>query len=167
MAAQFEPLISLLEIQLAQYAKVLELGRRKQGYIVAGQIDELEQAVRAETSELLKAGGTEKKRLAATELLAQELGLKPDISLTEIIAAAPAAAQERLLYLQGKFATLVKELTALNKLNHELLETNIAYTDMMLGVILGTEDPLNNFYSDDGSMDADTISNPGFFDQEI
>lgn len=164
----FAPLLRFLGDLFAQYEKVCALSEQKKDLIIAGDVAALEASVREETTELLKAGAIEKKRAAAAEKIAAELFPgRAEITLADFIEIAPEPEKTELSRLWSSFSELVKRLSQVNNLNRQLLETNVAYTEMMLGVFAGTNDPLNNLYRGDGAAADDSFANPGFFDQQI
>ena len=58
--------------------------------------------------------------------------------------------KERLTMLQKELDGLLKAQEDINRINRTLLETHLEFTNAMLSVIVGSEDPLNNYYNEDG-----------------
>lgn len=165
--ADFSPLRDLLEQQLSQYQNLLSIITEMQNCLIQVNTEGLDKQVRAQAAQLRQLATLEKKRQVAEQTLCAALNLKGPATLRELIALAPAAQQAPLQKLYADFAELVPSLQKVQKENKELLHTNIELNEMMLSLLTGPEDPLNNFYSADGSEPEERIVSPGIFDQQI
>jgi len=160
-----EDLYALLLEQKEALENMLELSREERRVIVGGETGQLEKIVRRELRELSKLGAVEKKRLALHKAIAAEFGLdERDLSVSAIARQAAPDERDTIVKLQTELADLIKQHTALNMENRELIKAHIEYSETMLELMVGSEDPLNNFYSDKGTAAPEKKKTTGFFD---
>jgi flagellar biosynthesis/type III secretory pathway chaperone len=93
------------------------------------------------------------------------LGL-PENEMTVSAIAERAEPDERkaIRQLQVELTDLISRHTDLNNENRELIKTHLEYSEAMLDVMVGSEDPLNNFYGGDGKHTPERKKTTGFFD---
>ena len=158
-------LCGLLEEQKSVLHEMLDLARKERSIIVSGEASLLEDIVRREFRELSKLGAIEKKRLKLHAGLSAEFGLpEKDITVTAIAAIAESDEREALGKLQTELRTLVDEHSGINKENRELIDAHMEYSEMVMNLMVGSEDPLNNFYGGDGKAVEDSKRATAFFD---
>jgi len=158
-------LCALLLEQKNVLAIMLRLSQEERQIIMNGESEKLEDIVRQELRELSKLGAIEKKRIALHKTIAAELDL-PEQELTVSAIAGRAGPDEReaIVKLQKELTALISQHTALNTENRELIKAHIEYSETMLDMMVGSEDPLNNFYSGDGKAVPEKKKTTGFFD---
>jgi len=59
---------------------------------------------------------------------------------------------------------LINRHKAINAENRQLIEMHLEYSETFLNLMVDSEDPLNNFYGEDGKTDQDRRRATGFFD---
>jgi len=158
-------LCDLLREQKEVLENMLELAKEERHIIVGGESDKLENVIRLELKELNKLGAIEKKRLALHGVIAQELNL-PNVDITVSKIAENAAPDERdtIRKLQHELMAIIEEHSAINKENRELIKSHLEYSETMLELMVGSEDPLNNMYGGDGKAAPDRKKATGFYD---
>ena len=158
-------LCALLREQKEVLGNMLELAKEERQIIIGGESDKLEDIIRLELKELNKLGGIEKKRLALHKVIAAELGLKDDdITVSKIAETAQPEERDAIRKLQTELIPLIEEHSAVNAENRELIKSHIEYSETMLELVIGSEDPLNNMYSGDGRAAPDKKKSTGFYD---
>ena len=155
----------LLSEQKVVLEDMLRLSQEERRVIIAGEAEQLEGVVRQELRELSKLGAIEKKRIALQKTIAAEFGLpEQDINVSAIARKAEADEQVEIKKLQAELTEMINRHTALNLENRELINAHIEYSDMMLDLMVDSEDPLNNFYGGDGKAAPEKKKATGFFD---
>jgi len=158
-------LCGLLNEQKQVLKNMLELSTEERQIIVKGDSDNLENVIRLELRELSKLGAIEKRRMALHKIIATEMGI-PEAELTVSLIAERAQPDEQntIRQIQKELTGLIEEHTAINKENRELIKAHVEYSETMLELMVGSEDPLNNFYSGDGRSSPERKKTTGFFD---
>jgi len=154
---------------LSEQKNVLEsllgLAREERQIIIDGESKKLEDVVRRELRELSKLGAIEKKRAALHKIISEELTLPvQELTVTAIAERAEPDEREAIVKLQKELTALISQHTALNTENRELIKAHIEYSETMLDLMVGVEDPLNNFYGGDGKAAPDRKKTTGLFD---
>jgi len=158
-------LCDLLQEQKEVLGNMLELAKEERQIIINGESDKLENVIRLELKELNKLGAVEKKRLALHQVIATELGLKDDeITVSKIAEKSQPEEREAIRKLQTELMPIIEEHAAVNMENRELIKAHIEYSETMLELMVGSEDPLNNMYGGDGRAAPDRKKTTGFYD---
>ena len=158
-------LCALLHEQKEVLGNMLELSKEERHILINGESDKLENVIRLEFKELNKLGAVEKKRFALHKVIAAELGLQDDeLTVSSIAERAQPEEREAIRKLQTELMPLIEEHTAINKENRELIKSHVEYSETMLELMVGSEDPLNNMYGGDGKAAADRKKSTGFYD---
>ena len=158
-------LCALLNDQKSVLEGMLELSRKERQILIEGKSEKLEEVVRQELHELSKLGAIEKKRAALHKEIAAEIGA-PEQGLTVSVIAGKAEPDERkeIERLQKELTSIISQHSALNIENRELIKAHLEYSETMLDMMVGTEDPLNNFYGVDGRAAPEKKRITGLFD---
>ena len=165
MRQVLDDLCALLLEQKLILERMLELSTEEREIIIHGESSKLEEIVRQELRELSKLGGIEKRRLALHKTLAQEFRLPEQyITVSAIAERAQQDERETITGLQMELTDLINRHTAINNENKELIKAHMEYSETMLELMVGSEDPLNNFYGMDGKSALDKKKTTGFFD---
>ena len=165
MRQVLKDLYDILSEQKHTLENLLELGLEERRIIIGGESSILEDIVRQELRELSKLGAAEKKRAALLPAISAELDLKgKDITVTAIVASAQPDEREELKKLQKELTELIDRHTALNMENRELIQAHKEYSEAIMELMVDSEDPLNNFYGDDGRETPGRKKSTGFFD---
>ena len=158
-------LCDLLREQRVVLRNMLELAKEERHIIIEGESDKLENVIRLELKELNKLGSIEKKRLALHEDIALELNLQgEEITVSKIAENATPEEREIIRELQKELTAIIAEHSSINKENRELIKSHLEYSDTMLELMVGSEDPLNNMYGGDGKAAPDRKKATGFYD---
>jgi len=158
-------LCELLREQKQVLERMLELSREEREIIINSEPDKLEPIIRLELKELSKLGAIEKKRVALHKNIAVEMNIQGEsITVSKIAKNAKPNESEIIRALQVELMKLIDEHTAVNNENRELIKAHIEYSETMLDLMVGSEDPLNNMYGEDGSAMPDKKKTTGFFD---
>jgi len=165
MRQRLADLCSLLAEQKEVLGNMLALAKEEQQIIISGESDKLESIIRLELKELNKLGAVEKDRLALHKVIAAELGLKDDdITVSKITEKVEPDEREAIRKLQAELIPLIEEHSAVNMENRELIKSHIEYSETMLQLMVGSEDPLNNMYGGDGKAAPERKKATGFYD---
>ena len=165
MRQSITDLCTLLQEQKDVLGNMLELAKEERQIIISGESDKLEGVIRLELRELNKLGAIEKKRLALHKDIAAELGLRDsDITVSKIAKKVEQNERDAIRKLQKELTPLIEEHTAVNMENRELIKAHIEYSETMLELMVGSEDPLNNMYGGDGRAAPDKKKTTGFYD---
>ena len=157
-------LCALLQEQKTVLGNMLELAKEERHIIINGESDKLENVIRLELKELNKLGAIEKKRLALHTVIAAELALEGDITVSRIAEKAGPEENEAIRKLQNELIPLIEEHSVINKENRELIKAHMEYSETMLELMVGSEDPLNNMYGGDGKATPERKKTTGFYD---
>jgi len=165
MRQSLADLCALLQEQKEVLGNMLELSKEERHILINGESDKLENVIRLEFKELNKLGAVEKKRIALHKAIAIELGLHDgELTVSNIAEKAQPDESEAIRKLQTELMPLIEEHTAINKENRELIKSHVEYSETMLELMVGSEDPLNNMYGGDGKAAADRKKATGFYD---
>jgi len=165
MRKVLEDLCSMLREQKLVLGRMLELSLEERQTIISGESSKLEDIVRQELRELSKLGGIEKKRVALHKEISAELGLpEKNITVSAIAERADSDERDKITELQKELTDLINRHAAVNNENRELIKAHMEYSETMLDLLVGAEDPLNNFYGGDGKAAPDKKKTTGFFD---
>ena len=157
-------LCDLLNNQKDILNKLLELSLEEQQILIKGQSDKLEAVVRLELKELSKLGACERKRVKLCETIATELGLQSeDITISKIAENVTNEEKEVLVKLQTELLSLAGKHTELNSQNRELVNSHMEYSNAIIELMTEPDDPLNNFYGDDGRETSNRKKSTGFY----
>ena len=159
--------ISLLEEQRTLHTRLYELSLEKRRVIAKDQTERLGEIVQEEMRLLSRMNSLEKKREKVLAEWAKNLACAPeDVTLTKILGKAGRTEREQISSLRTELSSLMVTLRTLNDENKKLLESKLEYTDTMLGLYVGAEDPLNNIYGAGGRTEDEMRKSTGMFDWE-
>lgn len=168
MRQELTDLHALLQEQKTLQQELLDLSHEKRQVVMQGDAARL-----AELSALEQRGVTRLKNLSKRLArllpeLAAFLGIpEEEVSLSQVMKRLEAGEHETFARLQKELTGLYHAQTEINQVNRQLLEAHLEYADAMLGILVSDEDPLNNFYGDDGKMPDERKKVTGLFDRQI
>jgi len=164
----FSPLLGALDDMLAAHRELLALGAEKQSVIIAGEVERLSAIVQREMRLMQQSASSDKKRGLAAEALAEAAEMTgPELSLSALGTLANAETAALLADKGQELRLLLMRQKALNTKAKELLETHIQFGDMMLNLLVGPEDPLNNIYGAKGLEENGRRQSAGLFDKQV
>jgi len=166
MRQTFTDLCTLLQEQKDVLESMLRLAKEERQIIIDGESGNLEGVIRLELKELNKLGAIEKKRLALHKVIATELGFNEDeeVTVSKIAEKAEPDEHDAIRALQAELIPIIEEHAAINLENRELIKSHLEYSETMLELMVGSEDPLNNMYGGDGRAAPDRKKSTGFYD---
>ena len=158
-------LCDMLDEQKSVLEVMLELSRVEKEIIISGEAPRLEAVVRQQFRELSKLNVIEKKRVAMHKAISEEFGLQSEtVTLSAIAERAQPDEHDKIKQLQSELSKLLERHADMNTENRELIKAHIEYSDAILNLVVGSEDPLNNFYEGDGKAAPERKKATGFFD---
>ncbi|NLO47750.1 MAG: flagellar protein FlgN [Clostridiales bacterium] len=169
MQNALDNMITLLSEQNRIQKELLGLSYEKRRAVLNNQTDLINRVVQKEFMFLTAAQALEKKREQALSVLSKHFGIpESEITVTVIIERTSGELQRKFTAVQKELSAVIKTQAELNRLNQDLLKTQLEYTDMMLNLLVGPEDPLNNFYDDNGKMSEQTPrKKAGLIDRQV
>ncbi|MCL2248402.1 MAG: flagellar protein FlgN [Oscillospiraceae bacterium] len=158
-------LCSILQDEKTIVKGLLELAKEEREVIVAGESGKLEAIIKLQIKQLNKLGALERKRTEINKTISQESAIpESQITITAILETSDPNERVNLSNLQNQITALIAEHTAINAENRELIKSHIEYSDTMLELMVGAEDPLNNMYGGDGKAATERKKSTGFYD---
>ena len=158
----------LLEQKTTQET-LMALALRKREAVIKNDTDELTAIVKDEYLALSQVNVIEKQRIKAMSGIAEASG-KPakDITISDLLEYANELQKPLLSTLQKELLDILTRLKAQNDENGALVDAQLEYISLMLSVIAGPEDPLNNFYGENGqALDVEISRGRSLLDTEI
>jgi len=152
--------------QKAVLSHMLELSKQERQAISSGDSVELESVVRLQLRELSQLGRIEKRRAALNDAIASELGITGQkLTVSAIALKAKPDERKEIVALQTELTELVHQHNALNLENRELIKEHLEYSEAMIELMTGSDDPLNNFYGANGKATGDRKTSTGLFNR--
>lgn len=134
-------LIGILESEKESYKSLLDLSKKKQDFIVKGDVEGLTGAVKAAERMMISACNLEKERLALFGVDVKK-GLPQETpNLSSLIKGFDTVSAAKAARLKDELIALVAELDEANKTNAELLQKHLSYIGFMLNVITQEDNP--------------------------
>lgn len=150
MEERISQMVVLLDEECQVYSHLLELARKKQQFLIGGQLTELEQLLSQEQEALKAATVLEEERYALQCDLAQLYGSQPgELTVTALAELAGHSYGPRLKESQHHLVKLVNDLSALNQSSAELIQQSLAYINFTMDAVAGATFPAA--YNRDGS----------------
>lgn len=168
MRQELKAIYELLLEQKDVQRQLLDLSYEKRQVIISGNTERLSEITGLEQRWVTKLKNLDRRNSKLLPTLAALLDIpESEINLSRILEKVTAREHEPLFLLQKELLGLLDSQLEINKLNSELLNTHLEYTENMLGILVGDEDPLNNFYGVDGRPDSERRKATGFIDRQI
>lgn len=133
---------AILDQEADVYRALVELSAKKKDALVAGDLEALDELVRAEEGLLWKAGRVEETRQVMATELADGLGLKDgERTLARLIDAVGEPWSARLHERQGELLKAIGDLAASNETNGRLIEQSLAQVRLTVGLLAKGRQP--------------------------
>jgi len=162
-----ERLINLLQEQKKILLNMLKQSQEIRAIVVGASEERLDGAVRKNLTMIREMKAMEKKRMELLPTVAEELGLKQSgPALTDIINRLSPKERSIMQALQNELKAGFIELSELNADNQELISEHLDYAEVVLDYLAAEDDPLNNFYGNDGNAAPDGTRAAAFFDTD-
>jgi flagellar biosynthesis/type III secretory pathway chaperone len=155
---------TLLERQSQVQKELLELAHEKRGVIIAGDTGRLSEIGALEMKLVARGASIERERGKLMPNVAALLGIDAGANVSSIAERAEPDEQSALRRLRRDLTETMSALRDANAANGELLDAQLEYTDIMLGVMAPRQDALNNFYGGDGRTRDGGVRRAGFLD---
>ena len=167
---RMDAVYDVITAQAAAQNALLGLAKEKRAAVLGNDTEKLMGVVEQEYQILSQMDKIGKLWAVEMEAACDALGMSDEtMTLRDLIAYTEDGAQkERLQRLHADMADTLDALKKQNMENRQLVEAQLMYTEMMLNILGGSVDPLNNFYGTDGrSSDAEITRGSSLFDTEI
>lgn len=142
MEILWDKFINIMSQILEDYRQLLKLGKEKQKILVAADVEGLINITKQEELIVLKINKLEWQRKAAVKEIAEAHKLKGNYqadefiqSIFEIKKLADAKEAERLNLLAEELTAGINELTALNRLNSQLIEQSLEFINFNINIL--------------------------------
>jgi len=161
----FEQLINLLQEQKKLLTDMLKHSHQIRTIVVGASEERLDSAVRKNLGMIREMKTVGKKQAELLSIVAAELGLgQNEITISAVIAHAGPKERSIVQQLRDELKTGLYELAEMNVINQELIDEHLDYAEIMLEYLAVEDDPLNNFYGNDGGTAPEGARSAGFFD---
>jgi flagellar biosynthesis/type III secretory pathway chaperone len=169
MQNALEEMLKLLSEQKKIQSELLSLSYGKRKAVLGNQTELINGIVQKENMYLSAARALEKKREQILPVLSEHFGIpESGVTVSVIIEKTSGELQSRFMAVQKELSVILKTQTELNRLNQDLLKARLDYTNTVLDLLVGPEDPLNNFYNEDGkTLEQTPIKKAGLIDRQV
>ena len=166
MRQSIEKLINALREQNGYLGEILKHSHEVRAIIVDMNVDQLGIAVSKERAAIRKMRTAEKNLIDLLPVLAAELGFSANnITLNGIIDSLRPDERSAVLPLRDELIDAIYEISELNSENLEYINTRLDHSQYVVDMLVAEEDPLNNFYRNDGYYKAEQKKS-GFYDTQ-
>lgn len=142
----------ILSEELGLYVGLLEYGKRKKAALIGNDVDEIGRLTRLESESLDRLKCAVVHREALFTALANEDGYRGKVDIDYLAKKLPENDRGALEALRDKYKEVVRELSALNKLNQNLLRTQLQYTSFCIDAIMQQSEPVTGTYASSGQI---------------
>ncbi|GGG84421.1 flagellar protein FlgN [Paenibacillus radicis (ex Gao et al. 2016)] len=136
-----QPIIDVLQAQLALYGNLLEIESSKKPLIMSNDFLQLNVVTQKEKLLVAQAEELERNRNLITLRYFKDIGFRYRVSLlSEVIkSVSELETKQKLMQLHGQLTEILKELKQVNELNQQLVQQSIAFIDFSIDLMV--EDP--------------------------
>ncbi|MGE5553706.1 MAG: flagellar protein FlgN [Betaproteobacteria bacterium] len=140
MTEDVTALLRLLDEEVARYASLLKLARRKADLLSSrADVAEVEAVAKQEANLLDEVLPLERDRLAVMRRLAATLEAKlPQLTVSALCARLPGELSSRLNRAAASLCATLEELKTVNRLNAALLRQELALVNFSLDLLTNT-----------------------------
>jgi flagellar biosynthesis/type III secretory pathway chaperone len=143
---------------------LMALSHEKRRVIISGDTARLGEINAEEMKLISQAAAAERGRTKLSAEIAALTGAADgDMTVSAMIGCAQPDEAKELRRLQRELSEVMSSLKEANRVNGELLDLQLEYTDAMLCAVAPPDDAINNFYGQDGTLSA-TSARSGFFE---
>lgn len=143
---------SVLSEELGLYVGLLEYGKRKKAALIGNDVDEIGRLTRLESESLDRLKSAVGHRETLFAVLAKEDGYSGNVDIAYLMKMLPENDRGALEALRDKYKEVVRELSSLNKLNQNLLHTQLQYTSFCIDTIMQQSEPITGTYASSGQI---------------
>ncbi|MFF2092610.1 flagellar protein FlgN [Paenibacillus sp. NPDC058174] len=136
-----QPIIEILQAQLALYGTLLEIEKSKKPLIMSNDFLQLNVVTQKEKLLVAQAEELESNRSLITLRYFKDIGFRYRVSLlSEVIkSVSELEPKQKLMQLHEQLTDILKELQQINELNQQLIQQSIAFIDFSIDLMV--EDP--------------------------
>jgi flagellar biosynthesis/type III secretory pathway chaperone len=143
---------------------LLALSHEKRRVIISGDTVRLGEINAQEMRLVAQTAAAERDRAKLAAGMAELIGAADgEITVSAIIGGAQPDEARELRRVSRELLEAMSSLRETNRVNGELLDLQLEYTDAMLGAVAPPDDAINNFYGQDGALSA-SYARSGFFE---
>lgn len=153
MAGMIQQLTEVLENELDNYNKLLEIALKKTPIIIKGNIDELKLLVAQENEIVGNNQHIEKNRISIMNDISMVLNKEKDnLTLNNLIGLLNSQEEEqaKLKYISTMLSKTLNDLKIANKQNGELINQSLEYLDFNMNMIRSSQSLPPLSYQNDG-----------------
>lgn len=141
-------LTTILSQENEIYDTLKKISTNKTELIVAGKVNELESIVKMEQSLVIKISKLEDQREKLVDVLAREIGKKPeDITISELAGSLGEVEANELKQCREKMLKNINSLKNSNELNSKLIKNSLEYIDFSINMMTSIGSVSNNYES--------------------
>jgi flagellar biosynthesis/type III secretory pathway chaperone len=155
---------ALLERQSRVQKELLTLSHEKRSVIIASDTARLGEISAREMGLIARGASIEREREKQMPRIAELLGVDGGADISAVADRAAPDEAGALRRLRRELTETMSALRDANTANRELLDAQLEYTDVMLGVMAPRQDALNNYYGGDGRTRDSGARRAGFLD---
>jgi flagellar biosynthesis/type III secretory pathway chaperone len=145
---------------------LLALSHEKRRVIISSDTARLGEINAQEMKLISQTAAIERERARLTAELAALIGAEDgSLTVSAIIDGAQPDEAKEIRRLSRELLEAMSSLKETNRVNGELLDLQLEYTDAMLGAVAPPDDAINNFYGQDGALSAAAPLRSGFFEE--
>lgn len=140
MSDAFTDLVRYLDFMTEEHRKLLKLAEYQRQALINGDSTRLQDLITQIEDAAKTVTDTELQRIAATEALAEELGLNgPEVTVSDFVAALDVESGERLTCSSERLKLAARELSEANERNAMLTRFSIQYTETIFTMVAGAQ----------------------------
>lgn len=160
----WDKLVASLTDMLETYRAVLVLSRQKSQFLAAGKASELDALTKQMEPLVLHIGKLEtvREKTVAEIALAQKVDMAA-LTMDAIQTLAGPEIAAKLKSIENEFKIVMKELEPLNRLNMELAQQALTYTNFMINFM--AQNAAGSNYA--GKGQTETMVNRRMFDHKV
>lgn len=143
-------LTTILNQENEIYETLSKISNNKTDLIVGGKVNELESIVKMEQALVIKIAKLEDQREKLVDILAGEIGKKPeDITIKELAGSLGIAEASELKQCRERMLKNIHQLKNSNELNSKLIKNSLEFIDFSINMMTSI-DSVNNSYGSTG-----------------
>ncbi len=151
--------------ELEIYVGLLQYAKNKKIALIENDLDELSMLVKLEDEALSRLHDASARRENLFDRAAQATGYDGKITFDYIVRDIPTEERGELDRLRGRYQEVIRELSALNDLNQNLLQMQLQYTSFCMDILMQSK-PVGGTYASSGYANPEFDSGRRFIDQE-
>lgn len=164
MESLINELKSVLKKELNIYNMLFDLTNNKKDIIISAQIKELDKITQVEQNLILKLGKLENQRQDIIEKLGNDLNIKENITVTNVLSHINKSDSKEIETLKGDLLKIIDNIKVKNDLNNMLIKDSLDYISFNLNML--TDSSQDSTYSK-GAGESKTKQSKSLFDVKI